>query len=190
VIPFLLPLLFQIGFRLTAFQSGLLVLAVFAGNLSMKIVTTPVIRHFGFRRVLIGNGLLTAISLFAYALLSPTMPTPVIVAILFFGGLCRSMQFTSLNTLGFADIATGQMSAATTFASMVQQMTMGMGVAAGAIALRIAELLRHGSASNPTIPDFHLAFIFIGLIALISVLDFVKLDKAAGAVVSGHANRE
>ena len=69
------------------------------------------------------------------------------------------MQFTSLNTLGFADVPPDQMSAATTFASMVQQMTMGMGVAAGAIALRIAALLRHGSASNPTIPDFHLAFV-------------------------------
>ena len=129
VIPFLLPLLFQIGFGLSAFKSGLLVLAVFAGNLGMKTVTTPVIRRFGFRRVLIGNGLLTALSLFACALLSPEMPTPVIVAILFFGGLCRSMQFTSLNTLGFADIPPAQMSAATTFAIMVQQMTMGMGVA-------------------------------------------------------------
>jgi hypothetical protein len=79
------------------------------------------------------------------------------------------------------------MSAATTFASMVQQMTMGMGVAVGAIALRIAALLRHGSASNPTIPDFHLAFVIIGLVALVSVLDFLKLDTGAGAVVSGHA---
>ena len=186
MIPFLLPLLFQIGFGLSAFRSGLLVLAVFAGNLGMKTVTTPVIRRFGFRKVLIGNGLLTAVSLFACAFLSPTLPTPVVVAILFFGGLCRSMQFTSLNTLGFADIPPGQMSAATTFASMVQQMTMGMGVAAGAIALRIAALLRHGSASNPTIPDFHLAFVLVGLIALVSVLDFLKLDAAAGAVVSGH----
>jgi EmrB/QacA subfamily drug resistance transporter len=188
VIPFLLPLLFQVGFGLTAFQSGLLVLAVFAGNLGMKTVTTPVIRRFGFRKVLIGNGLLTAISLFACALLSPAMPTPVIVAVLFFGGLCRSMQFTSLNTLGFADIPPNQMSAATTFASMIQQMTMGMGVAAGAIALRVAALLRHGSANHPTIPDFHLAFVFIGLVALISVLDFVKLDETAGAVVSGHSS--
>jgi EmrB/QacA subfamily drug resistance transporter len=187
VIPFLLPLLFQIGFGLSAFKSGLLVLAVFAGNLGMKTVTTPVIRRFGFRRVLIGNGLLTALSLFACALLSPALPTPIIVAILFFGGLCRSMQFTSLNTLGFADIPPAQMSAATTFAIMVQQMTMGMGVAVGAIALRIAALLRHGSPTNPTIPDFHLAFVLIGMIALISVLDFLKLDETAGAVVSGHA---
>src|SRR5580698_454715 len=186
VIPFLLPLLFQIGFGLSAFRSGLLVLAVFAGNLGMKTVTTPVIRRFGFRRVLIGNGLLTAVSLFACAFLSPEMPRPVIAAILFFGGLCRSMQFTSLNTLGFADIPSGQMSGATTFASMVQQMTMGMGVAAGAIALRIAALLRHGSASNPTIPDFHLAFVLVGLIALVSVLDFLKLEGTAGGVVSGH----
>ena len=186
VIPFLLPLLFQIGFGLTAFRSGLLVLAVFAGNLGMKTITTPVIRRFGFRRVLIGNGLLTALSLFACAFLSPTMPTPVIAAILFFGGLCRSMQFTSLNTLGFADVPADQMSAATTFSTMVQQMTMGMGVAAGAIALRVAALLRHDSASNPTIPDFHLAFVLVGLIALVSVFDFLKLDAAAGAVVSGH----
>ncbi len=186
VIPFLLPLLFQLGFGLTAFRSGLLVLAVFAGNLGMKIVTTPVIRRFGFRRVLIGNGLLTAASLFACAFLSPTLPVPIIIAVLFFGGLCRSMQFTSLNTLGFADVPPNQMSAATTFASMVQQMTMGMGVAAGAIALRVAALLRHDSASNPTIADFHLAFVLVGLIALISVLDFLKLDRAAGAVVSGH----
>ncbi len=189
VIPFLLPLLFQIGFGLSAFRSGLLVLAVFAGNLGMKTVTTPVIRLFGFRKVLIGNGLLTALSLFACALLTPAMPTALIAAILFFGGLCRSMQFTSLNTLGFADIPSGQMSAATTFASMVQQMTMGMGVAVGAIALRVAALLRHDSATNPTIPDFHLAFVLVGLIALVSVLDFVKLDPAAGAVVSGHAKR-
>jgi EmrB/QacA subfamily drug resistance transporter len=186
VIPFLLPLLFQIGFGLSAFRSGLLVLAVFAGNLGMKTVTTPVIRRFGFRKVLLVNGLLTALSLFACAFLTPEMPTPVIAAILFFGGLCRSMQFTSLNTLGFADIPSGQMSAATTFASMVQQMTMGMGVAAGAIALRIAALLRHGSASNPTIPDFHLAFVLIGLVALVSVLDFLKLEATAGGVVSGH----
>jgi EmrB/QacA subfamily drug resistance transporter len=186
VIPFLLPLLFQIGFGLSAFRSGLLVLAVFAGNLGMKTVTTPVIRLFGFRKVLIGNGLLTALSLFACAFLSPTTPTAIVVAVLFFGGLCRSMQFTSLNTLGFADIPPGQMSAATTFASMIQQMTMGMGVAAGAIALRIAALLRHGSATRPTIPDFHLAFVIIGLIALFSVLDFLKLDPSAGAVVSGH----
>jgi hypothetical protein len=137
--------------------------------------------------VLIGNGLLTALSLFACALLSPEIPTPVIVAILFFGGLCRSMQFTSLSTLGFADIPPAQMSAATTFAIMVQQMTMGMGVAVGAIALRIAALLRHGSATHPTIPDFHLAFVLVGMIALISVLDFLKLEATAGAVVSGHA---
>jgi hypothetical protein len=154
VIPFLLPLLFQIGFGLSAYTSGLFVLAVFAGNLGMKTVTTPVIRGFGFRRVLIGNGLLTALSLLACAFLTPRTPAPVIVAILFFGALCRSMQFTSLTTLGFADIPPEQMSAATTFASMIQQMTMGMGVAAGAIALRVAAIVHHGSSSSPSIAAF------------------------------------
>jgi len=186
VIPFLLPLLFQIGFGFSAYTSGLFVLAVFAGNLGMKTVTTPVIRLFGFRRVLIWNGLLTTLSLLACAFLTPATPVPAIVAILFFGGLCRSMQFTSLNTLGFADIPQEQMSAATTFASMIQQMTMGMGIAAGAIALRIAAIVHHGSANSPSIPDFHLAFVLISVFALISVADFLKLDADAGAVVSGH----
>ncbi len=186
VIPFLLPLLFQIGFGLSAYASGLLVLAVFAGNLGMKTITTPVIRLFGFRRVLIGNGLLVTLSLFACAFLTPTTPVPLIVAILFFGGLCRSLQFTSLNTLGFADIPGTQMSAATTFASMIQQMTMGMGVAAGAIALRVAGLIHHGSSGSPTIADFHLAFVLISVVALVSISDFLKLDPDAGAVVSGH----
>jgi EmrB/QacA subfamily drug resistance transporter len=186
VIPFLLPLLFQIGFGFSAYTSGLFVLAVFAGNLGMKTVTTPVIRLFGFRRVLIGNGLLTTLSLFACAFLTPATPVAATIAILFFGGLCRSMQFTSLNTLGFADIPPEQMSAATTFASMIQQMTMGMGVAAGAIALRVAAIMHHGSSASPTIADFHFAFVLISIVALISVADFFKLDSDAGAVVSGH----
>jgi hypothetical protein len=167
VIPFLLPLMFQVGFGMDAFTSGLLVLAVFAGNLGMKTVTTPVIRRFGFRNVLLVNGILTA-------------------AVLFIGGLCRSLQFTALNTLGFADIPPSQMSPTTTFYSMVQQMTMGMGVAAGAIALRLAMLLRGGSPGTVTITDFHVAFGLVTLLAIASVMDFFTLEADAGAVVSGH----
>jgi EmrB/QacA subfamily drug resistance transporter len=186
VIPFLLPLLFQIGFGLDAFTSGLLVLSVFAGNLGMKTATTPVIRRFGFRKVLIGNGLLTVASLIACAFLTADTPRILTVAVLFFGGLCRSMQFTALNTLGFADIPSDQMSSATTLSSMIQQMTMGMGVAAGAIALRVGAILRGAHPADLTVMDFHIAFALVGALALLSVFDFLGLDASAGAIVSGH----
>jgi EmrB/QacA subfamily drug resistance transporter len=188
-IPFLLPLLFQVAFGMNAFTSGLLILTVFAGNLAMKTMTTPVIRHFGFRRVLIVNGLLTAVSLFACSFLSPETPRMVIVAVLFFGGLCRSMQFTSLNTLGFSDIPPSHMSSTTTFYSMVTQLTMGMGIAAGAIALRIAALLRGDSTGTPSLMDFHVSFGIIAAIAIVSVIDFLKLQADAGSGVSGRKPR-
>ena len=104
VSPFLLPLMFQVPFGMTAFQSGLLMLAMFAGNLSMKSVTTPVLRRFGFRKVLLGNGVVTALLLLACGLLAPQTPKIVIIAVLFLHGLSRSMQFTSISTLAFVDI--------------------------------------------------------------------------------------
>jgi hypothetical protein len=113
----------------------------------------------------------------------------VIVAVLFFGGLCRSMQFTSLNTLGFSDIPPSHMSSTTTFYSMVTQLTMGMGIAAGAIALRIAALLRGDSTGTQSLMDFHVSFGIIAAIAIVSVIDFLKLRADAGSVVSGRKPR-
>ena len=129
--PFLLPLMFQVGFGLNAFESGLLTLSVFAGNLSMKLVTTPVMRRFGFRPVLIVNGILAAASLAVMSLISPTTPTWIIVAVLFASGLSRSLQFTALNTLSFADVPKAQMSGASALSSTLFQLTMGIGVALG-----------------------------------------------------------
>jgi EmrB/QacA subfamily drug resistance transporter len=189
-VPFLLPLLFQIGFGLDPFQSGILVLAVFAGNLCMKPATTPLLKRFGFRNVLIWNGSLAALSILACAILSPRMPEILTMVILFCGGLFRSMQFTSLNTIGFADVPPEEMSGATTFSSTVQQLTMGMGVAVGAVALRIAGLLRSSHDSTLTVIDFRLAFIFVGIIALLGVIDCFMLVPDAGAEVSGHRVRE
>ncbi len=112
--PFLLPLMFQVGFGMNAFDSGLLTLAVFAGNLSMKLVTTLVMRRFDFRPVLIVNGVLAALPLAAISLLTPTTPVFVIAAVLFASGLSRSLQFTALNTLSFAEVPKTQMSGAST----------------------------------------------------------------------------
>ena len=156
--PFLLPLMFQIGFGMNAFASGLLILAVFAGNLLMKPATTRVLQRFGFRRVLIVNGLLVAASIFACSLFSASTPKAIIVVVLFAGGLFRSMQFTGLASLGFADIHQSQMSGASTLSSMVQQMTFGMGIAFGAIALRLAGLFHPANTESLTVGDFRIAF--------------------------------
>jgi EmrB/QacA subfamily drug resistance transporter len=186
VSPFLLPLMFQVGFGLNAFQSGILMLGLFAGNLGMKTVTTPVIRRFGFRSVLIVNGILTAVLMLGCALLTPETPRFVILAVLFVNGLCRSMQFTSLSTIAFADIPKSQLSSATSFSSMVTQLSMGTGVAAGAIALRFAALLNRNPSGTPSVADFHVAFVLVSILTLLAVIDCFTLDPAAGAEVSGH----
>jgi MFS family permease len=182
-IPFLLPLLFQVGFGLDGFKAGALVLAVFAGNLVMKPMTTPILRRFSFRATLLVNGCLNAGIIFACALLTPATPVPAIVALLFASGLTRSMQFTALNTLAFADVPEGWMSGANTVFNMVQQLFMAMGVALGAVALRIAGLLGPGADSaGGAIPlgHFRTAFVIIGAISLLGALDVLGLDPAAG----------
>jgi len=189
-VPFLLPLMFQVGFGMNAFESGLLTLAVFAGNLLMKLVTTPVMRRFGFRPVLIVNGVLAALSLAAMSLLSPATPKTVIVAVLFASGLSRSLQFTALNTLSFADVPKAQMSGASALSSTLFQMTMGIGVAVGAIALRLAEWM-HGHDSQSIAPDdFSVAFLIVAVVGLVGVADLFGLARDAGAVVSGHRPRK
>jgi len=180
-IPFLLPLLFQLGFGLNAFASGLLVLAVFAGNLAMKPMTTPILRRFPFRTTLLVNGSLNGLIILGCALLGPATPVPVIAALLFASGLTRSMQFTALNTLAFADVPEGWMSGANTLFNMVQQMAMAMGIALGAVALRVGGLMLGPSAPG-TLPlaQFRIAFILVGAIALLEVADLVGLARTAG----------
>ena len=183
-LPFLLPLLFQIGFGLDAFHAGLLVIAVFAGNLGMKPATTPILKRFGFRRTLIATGLVSAASIFACALLTPATPTILILAVLFISGLARSMQFTTINTLAFADVPEPRMSGANTLFSAVQQMSMGMGIALGAIALRLAALIRGSTGGTLSLGDFHLAFIVMGILALAALIDAIPLPHLAGANLS------
>jgi EmrB/QacA subfamily drug resistance transporter len=186
VSPFLLPLMFQVGFGLNAFQSGILMLGLFVGNLGMKPATTPVLRRFGFRAVLIWNGILTAILMLGCAVLFPQTPRAIILAVLFVNGLCRSMQFTCLSTLAFADVPKPELSSATSFFSMITQMSMGMGVAVGAILLRVAGLLDGNAHGTPTTKEFHIAFIFVTALTLLATIDCFSLDREAGAAVSGH----
>jgi MFS family permease len=186
VSPFLLPLMFQVGFGLNAFQSGLLMLGLFMGNLLMKTLTTPIIRRFGFRNVLTTNGILNAILMACCALLLPQTPRIIMLVILFANGLSRSMQFTAVGTLAFADIGKPDMSSATSFFSMITQMSMGMGVAVGAIALRLAGFLDGHASATPSTKEFHIAFLLVAILCIVATLDCFLLAPDSGAAVSGH----
>jgi EmrB/QacA subfamily drug resistance transporter len=190
VLPFLLPLMFQITFGLNAFQSGLYLLALFAGDLSMKAIVIQVLRRFGFRRILIVNGVITAASMALCALLSPQTATVLIISILFFHGASRSMQFTCMTTLAYAEIPSRRMSRANGFLSAMMQLSMGLGVAIGAVTLRLVAHARGHSAVMPQLRDFHLAILFIAVLALWPVFNSIGLPPDAGATTSGHRQPE
>ena len=150
----------------------------------MKSVTTPLLRRFGFRTVLVVNGLLASSSIAACAVLSAGTPDLAVYALLFVAGLSRSMQFTALNTIGFADITPSQRSSASTLSSMLQQLAMVLGVAVAAAILNISQLSRGGASLSPV--DFRWSFLVIGTIGMAASLRYLSLRKDAGAEVSGH----
>jgi EmrB/QacA subfamily drug resistance transporter len=182
--PFLLPLLFQLVFGFSAFVSGLLLLSYMAGNLGMKLFTTQILRRFGFRSVLVVNGSLNALSILACALITPAWPIPAICLLLLFSGMTRSMQFTALSTIGFADVPPEDRSAATTLSGMTQQVGFSLGVGVAAAVLGLSEGLRHGE--RLALPDFQFTFALAGLLALASLPWLFRLPADAGAEVSGH----
>ncbi|WP_123428141.1 MFS transporter [Lelliottia amnigena] len=187
-VPFLLPLMFQVGFGMDAFHSGLLVLAVFVGNLTIKPATTPLIRRLGFRKLLLINGALNVLSLLACAFISPQTPVWLIMLILYLGGVFRSIQFTAASTLAFADVPSAQMSYANTLFSTATQLAVGLGITLGAIGIRIGEKMGDllGMTSVPGI-SFRLAFVAIALICLVGMVDTLRLTKDAGSAVSNKA---
>ncbi len=189
VLPFLLPLMFQIAFGMNAFHSGLYLLALFAGDLSMKGFVIQGLRRFGFRRLILVNGVITSFSMALCALLDPRTPVMVIAAILFFHGACRSMQFTCMGTLAYTEIPASRMSRANGFLSAVMQLSMGTGVAVGAITLRLVAHARGHSAALPQLRDFHYAILFMAVLSLAPVIDGLNLAADAGASTSGHQPR-
>ncbi|CCM77223.1 MFS transporter [Rhizobium mesoamericanum] len=182
--PFLLPLLFQLGFGLSAIEAGAYLLVYFLGNLGMKAVTTPLLAKLGFRSVLFFNGLIAALSIAACGFLVPGTPRAIIYVLLMIAGLSRSMEFTALNTLAFADINPAQRSSASTLSSMLQQVSMLLGVAIAAAVLNISVALR--GVEGPGLVDFRWAFLVVGAIGVMSSMRFLQLAPDAGAEVSGH----
>ena len=144
-LPFLLAMLLQVVFGLSPFASGMLTFTSAAGALFMKLTATPIIRRLGFRTVLIGNGMISSFIMMSYALFRPTTPHFLIVLALLTGGFFRSLQFTALGTLAYADVPNSLMSGASSLSSMAQQLFLSLGVALGAMLLHFS-LGAHGGA--------------------------------------------
>jgi EmrB/QacA subfamily drug resistance transporter len=183
-IPFLLPLLFQAGFGLTPFESGSLTFVAAAGAMLMKTTAAPILRNLGFRQVLVWNTFICTGFLCINALFRPSTPHLVVIAILLAGGFFRSLQFTSLNALAFADVDNRAMSRATSFSAVAQQLSLSVGVSVGAAGLEFARGLHGGGAL--AVSDFTPAFLLVAALSAMSVVVFWRLEPDAGALVSGR----
>ena len=184
-LPFLLPLLLQVGFGMTPFQSGLITFVSAVGAMSMKMAAAPLLRRLGFRTVLVANAIISAAFLGACAAFTRNTPVWVMLMLLLVGGFFRSLQFTSINTLAYADVEQARVSRATALVSVMQQLAISTGVAFGALAV---ELTLHVRAQpNLTAADFPPAFIAVAVISAASIFMFARLSPDAGAELANRA---
>ncbi|MGA8078605.1 MAG: MFS transporter, partial [Xanthobacteraceae bacterium] len=167
-LPFLLPLLLQVGFHLTPFQSGLITFTTALGSMFMKAAVTSVLGRFGYRTVLLYNALISSVFLAACATFVQGMPYAAMIVILLSGGFFRSLQFTSINTIAYAEIDPPRMSRATAMVAAAQQLSLSTGVAVGALVVEITLRLKHSPAMG--INDFPPAFLFVALLAASAAL--------------------
>ena len=177
-LPFLLPLLLQIGFGRTPFQSGLITLSTAAGAMVMKSAVPRILRQIGFRNTLTWNALIASVMMTACAAFTASTPVAAMVAILLLGGFFRSLQFTSINTIAYAEIDPARMSRATSLVAVAQQLSQSVGVAVGALVVETVLRLRGHDVLNAA--DFPPAFIVVGLISASSVFLFATMPPDAG----------
>ncbi len=184
--PFLLPLWFQLGFGLSPASAGLWVLVYFVGNLGIKVITTPLMRRFGFRRVLVGDGVLVALSMVACALVG-SLDRPFVVAlILLFAGSVRSVQLTTLTTLAFADVPGAERGNASNLIAMMQQATQAAGVAVAAFSLSALQAM--GGRAYIGLAELQGTFWVMAALALIGAIAALRVPDAFGREVSGAGN--
>jgi EmrB/QacA subfamily drug resistance transporter len=183
---YLLPILLQIGLGFTAFLSGLMTVAAALGSFAMKVAAIQILRRWGFRTALVINAFISAIGVAVCVIFTPAMPAIVIFLILLVAGFFRSLQYTALNSMAFADIPAPRMSAASSFSSMVQQISNGMGVAFAAMVLNLVLVLRGNSQDAMSLDDMRITIVLMALVTLGSSRSFARLENDAGAEVSGH----
>jgi EmrB/QacA subfamily drug resistance transporter len=180
--PFLLPLMLQLGFNMTAFQAGLITIANVFGALGMKMIIPLVLRRFGFRVALSANALISSAMVATCATFAPGVPLAWILGVLLIGGFFRSLEYTSLNTIAYADIERKRMSRATSLVAVSQQLSISVGVAIGAALVELT--LRFHGHSTIMAADFQPAWIVVSMISAMSSLVFWSMPAEAGAEVS------
>ena len=186
-VPFLLPLMFQLAYGMSAFDSGLITFTAAAGAISMKLGAARMIRRFGFRRLLLVNGLLASVSISIMGLLSSATPYVIAISLLFVGGFLRSLQFTALNAMSYSDVDHEQASYATSLYTVAQQLSLSMGVVLAAFVLEAAQWWRGEVKLMPI--DFTIAFMVVAVCSLSAVWQYVVLSPGAGESVSGKSVR-
>jgi EmrB/QacA subfamily drug resistance transporter len=183
-VPFLLPLMLQIGFGDSAIRSGLITFASSAGAIVMKPATTFALRRFGFRDTLLVNGAISGLSICACAAFRPAWPAAALYIVLLVGGFLRSLQFTAYNTIAYGDIPRARMSGATSLYATLQQVSLTLGISAGAASLEVAMAL--SGRTTPANIDFTVAFVVIGAVSLLASPVSLLMPRHAGADLSGQ----
>lgn len=183
-LPFLLPLMLQVGFGKTPFESGMITFGAAAGAMGMKIAAATVLKRFGFRTILMINAIVSAGFLAACAAFTQTTPAAAMFALLLIGGFFRSLQFTSINTIAYAEVEQSRVSRATALVSVGQQLSISAGVALGALVVGLSAQF-HGH-DTLTAGDFAPAFLVVAGISALSVFSFARLPANAGAELAGR----
>jgi len=176
--PFLLPLALQEGIGMSAFESGSITCASAFGGLFMKSIASSVLGHLGYRKVLIFNAILAGMAIAACGAFTATTPHLVMLAVVLLGGFFPSLQFTSLNSIAYADIPTQDISRATSLASVIQQLSLGLGVTIAGLALQLSHYMQ-GHATIVS-SDFWPAFLALGLFSVASIPLTRRLAPDAG----------
>jgi EmrB/QacA subfamily drug resistance transporter len=181
--PYLLPLGLQLGFGLSAAAAGAMMLPYFLGNLAMKSLTTPVLRRFGFRRVLLIDGVLAMALIGLFSAFTAQTPYLVIVLVLVLAGASRSMLLTAINTLSFVDVAQAERGHAATLTSISQLLSQTLGITSAALLLAAAQAFQGRAVLEPA--DFRIAFLGICTLGMLSLLPYLKLSAQDGQEVLG-----
>jgi len=184
--PFLLPLLYQVGLGFTPVQSGLLIMPQSLAAMSLKMTMPLILTRFGYRRVLLSNTMLLGLLIGLFATIGPGTPVSLIVIQAFCFGFIASLQYTSMNTLVYADVTEGQTSMASTIASTLQQMSMSFGVAMASLATALFIPDRFQAGPTQMIHGVHKAFVLLGILTILSAAVFRELRPTDGKNVSRH----
>ncbi len=183
-VPFLLPLLLQLGFGFSPFQSGSITCASALGAVMMKFMAAQSLKRWGYRRLLIVNGIGSGILMAAIGLFTSATPFAVMMAVLLLGGLLRSLQFTSLNSIAYADVTSAEVGRANGLYTVAQQLSLALGVAVAALTLEASQFMR--GAEGLVRGDFAVAFFVVAGVGFISTFFFARLPADAGQNLSGH----